>query len=185
MDAATGIRVAISVAALALIAARLIWPDLKIDAITTALAVIAIVPWLSSVIERAVFPGGWEVTFRKVQEQEDRLNAQGRIIAEQQKIINDLVIFSMAWYLFDLLKGIYYAQKTGAQYLFRKNDQFMNNLRYLRDNGYIGIEGIRTLQDGQNLAHLVRLTPIGSYYVELREKSEEEAQKSASEQKAT
>jgi hypothetical protein len=60
------LNVAISVCAIGIIIARLIWPNLKIDAITLGLIIVAILPWLSGLIESAKFPGGWEVKFRDI-----------------------------------------------------------------------------------------------------------------------
>jgi hypothetical protein len=181
MNQSTIIKIAISSIAAALIIAHIGWPDLKIDSITIGLVVVAVLPWLASVIERATFPGGWELVFREVkqtvEQQQEQLEDQARAIAEQQKIINDLVVFSMAWFLFGHLKSIYYAQKTGGEYIFHKNDDFVDDLLYLRDNGYIEIHGIRQLDHGVNLAEKVKLTPIGSYYVELREQRESEMKK--------
>lgn len=53
------IKVIISLIALALIATHVIWPQLTVDAITLGLLVVAILPWLSTLIECAKFPGGW------------------------------------------------------------------------------------------------------------------------------
>jgi hypothetical protein len=64
----TWLKLAITVSALACVAARIIWPDLKIDAITLGLLVVAVLPWLAALIESAKFPGGWEVKFRDVQQ---------------------------------------------------------------------------------------------------------------------
>ncbi len=46
---------------------RLVWPDLKLDTVTLGLIVIAIVPWLSFLLESAELPGGWKVRFRDVE----------------------------------------------------------------------------------------------------------------------
>lgn len=74
------VKVIISLIALALIAAHLIWPQLTVDAITLGLLVVAILPWLSTVIESAKFPGGWEVKFRDLQ-------AAGAKIAQEKTSI--------------------------------------------------------------------------------------------------
>ncbi|MCH8041839.1 MAG: hypothetical protein IH977_16075 [Nitrospinae bacterium] len=63
----TVIKLIISVGALGLILIRWIWPALQIDAITIGILVVAILPWLSSVIESAKFPGGWEIKFRDLE----------------------------------------------------------------------------------------------------------------------
>lgn len=60
------IKVAISIVALSLIISRLIWPEIKVDGITIGLAVVAIIPWLTSIVESMKFPGGWEIKLRDV-----------------------------------------------------------------------------------------------------------------------
>lgn len=63
----TTVKVVISFGAVALIAVRLAWPQLTIDVITLGLLLVAVLPWLSTIIESAKFPGGWEVKFRDLQ----------------------------------------------------------------------------------------------------------------------
>ena len=62
------LKAVITIVALGVIALRVYYPDLKIDAVTFGLMVVAILPWLSELIESAKFPGGWEVKFRDVKE---------------------------------------------------------------------------------------------------------------------
>lgn len=64
----TKLKVGITLVAAILMVVRLIWPNLKIDSITIGLFVVAILPWLASLIQSAKLPGGWEITFRDVQE---------------------------------------------------------------------------------------------------------------------
>lgn len=61
------LKFGITLAAAIFIGIRFIWPDLKIDSITIGLFVVAILPWLTFLIQSAKFPGGWEITFREVQ----------------------------------------------------------------------------------------------------------------------
>jgi hypothetical protein len=58
----------ISLAAVCVIVIRILFPDLKIDAITFGLIVVAVLPWLSELIDTAKFPGGWEVKFRDLRD---------------------------------------------------------------------------------------------------------------------
>jgi hypothetical protein len=62
------IKILVSLIATGFIVAHLAWPDLPIDAITYGLLGLAIVPWLSSLIESAKFPGGFEVKFRDLED---------------------------------------------------------------------------------------------------------------------
>ena len=60
------LKAVISLAAVVAIGLRILYPDIRIDSVTLGLMVIAVLPWLSELIESAKFPGGWEVKFRDV-----------------------------------------------------------------------------------------------------------------------
>lgn len=64
MNAPFWLRLAISLGSLALIGVHALYPDLTIDAVTLGLLVVCVLPWLSSLIESAEFPGGWKIKFR-------------------------------------------------------------------------------------------------------------------------
>ena len=84
-----GVKCAISGGAVGVIVARALWPNVvKIDAITFALLMVAILPWLSSVIKSIEFPGGIKLELRYLQEAAEKVitatplakpNARGRI----------------------------------------------------------------------------------------------------------
>lgn len=69
------LKISISVSAIILVLAHIIWPTLKIDLITIGLLVVAILPWLTSLIESAKFPGGWEVKFRDLSKAGEEITA--------------------------------------------------------------------------------------------------------------
>jgi len=52
-----------------------VFPDLKIDAITLGLLIVAVLPWLTSLIESAKFPGGWEIKFRDLKEAAEQVTS--------------------------------------------------------------------------------------------------------------
>ncbi|WP_086852331.1 hypothetical protein [Amycolatopsis kentuckyensis] len=64
---------AVTLVALLGAAAHLIWPGLKIDAITVLLLVVALVPWLGELLESIELPGGWKVKYRDLRERQDAL----------------------------------------------------------------------------------------------------------------
>jgi len=64
---ATNAKWIITLGALALLVARLVWPDVKVDAVAIGLFVVAALPWLASILESAKLPGGWEIKFRNLQ----------------------------------------------------------------------------------------------------------------------
>lgn len=61
------LKLSISFAALGLLVTHILRPELKVDAITLGLLVLAITPWLSRILQEVEFPGGWKVKFREVQ----------------------------------------------------------------------------------------------------------------------
>ncbi len=61
------LRTLITIFALGLILIHFIWPNIKIDSITLGLIVVALLPWLSTLVESLKLPGGWEITFREVE----------------------------------------------------------------------------------------------------------------------
>jgi hypothetical protein len=71
----TWIKIAVSITAVIAVVARLIWPNIKIDAVAFGLFVVAVLPWLSSILESAKFPGGWEVKFRDLQKAASQVTA--------------------------------------------------------------------------------------------------------------
>jgi hypothetical protein len=98
-----------------------------------------------------------------------RIASLEKRVESQQEIINQLVVFSMAFYLFEMLKDFSKCEKGDmTEYLFRKTPEFESNLRWLRDHGYIHMIKIRALRDRENIAKQVKLTPVGRYYVDLR-----------------
>lgn len=62
------VKAGITLVAAVLIVVRLIWPTMKIDEITIGLFVVALIPWLTSIVESLKMPGGWEIRLRDVKE---------------------------------------------------------------------------------------------------------------------
>lgn len=102
----------------------------------------------------------------KLQSQQFAIESQKQLLEKQQEIINKLVVYSMAFFHFERLKGLNDALSNGTEYIFHKGDS--KDLEYLRDNGYIEILGIMQLDEGQDISKIVKLTAIGKYYVQLR-----------------
>jgi hypothetical protein len=158
-------KLLVSVVALASLL-LVVFKGVEVQSGIVALVAIAILPWVAAVIETMELPGGGKVMFREVREtvkrQEEQLN-------EQQKIITQLVIYSMSGYIFELLARLYHGNRDGGEYLFRDDEAMKRDLRYLRDHGYLEHFYIGYLNDGENLIGKIRLTPVGNFLVELRE----------------
>ena len=165
----------IPVSAGVLLVLHLLRPEWKIDAVTLGLLVVALLPWLFSFVESLEFPGGWKVDFREL---ERRIEHQDQKIENQQELINELVIFTMAYHLFRHLRELYDRAQSGAEYLYRNNPDFKRDLIFLRDHGFIESAhpgqylDVESLRDGQNLIGHIKLTPVGNFYVQQRQMKE-------------
>ncbi len=143
----------------------------RLDSIALALVVLAVLPWLVPWIRanlRSV-----ELPGAKIEFLERRIESQEAQIGRQQDVINRLVLYSMSYYIFQHLSGLLRAQQQpNGEYLFRKNDAFERDLRFLRDHGYLALFNVGELTDGENLARRLELTPAGKLYVQLRQEYE-------------
>jgi hypothetical protein len=168
------VQIAWVAAAVTLIILRMFWSQLSIDSTTVGLLLVAGVPWLFSVLESAKLPGGIELKLRsmeeKVESQKEHVEQQDRELQRQQDIINQLVVYTMSDYIFWHLCQIFHKQHDGkGDYIFRKNQDFEHDLRFLMDNGYIKYVDVANMADGTDLVKVVELTPVGTFMVQQRE----------------
>ncbi len=162
MRSKTGLRLLISVGALALLGTQLVAPSLRLDAVALGLVVLAVLPWLSSIIESAKLPGGWEVKFREVEREQ----------AKQREDL-DLVLrfllenFVSAYELVHLEK-----LAGGTPFPFSRSDTFEAELRRLLALGLIRRKpgkGIRSLfQAADDVQNHLEITDRGREYLEHR-----------------
>ena len=75
------LQLGITVAALLIAVAHLLWPNLTIDEITLILFVIAIVPWLAPLFKSLEFPGGMKIEFQDLQRARIRADDAGLLAA--------------------------------------------------------------------------------------------------------
>jgi len=67
MKSSLPLKLLITLGAILAIILHALKPDLRIDGVTLGLLIVALLPWLSAIIESAEFPGGWKIKFRDVQ----------------------------------------------------------------------------------------------------------------------
>lgn len=139
----TRIKILISLCALGIIIARIILPNLKIDAITLGLLVVATLPWFADLLDSAELPGGWKFAFKDLKEQQE---LQGQQIQQLTFLINNFLSQNQL----DCLK----AMKEGREFLFDKRssvvEQAKDDIRRLFSAGLIARkpkQGFRTLFD--------------------------------------
>ena len=81
-----GLRITITIIALAGLGTRLIWPNLKVDAVTLGLLVVAVLPWMSALLESAKFPGGWEIKFRDLHQAGEKVVGTTKTLETKLKV---------------------------------------------------------------------------------------------------
>lgn len=82
MESLKTLRQVVSLGALLLALAHILWPSLAIDAVALALIVIAILPWLAPLVKSLEIPGGWKVEFQELQKAASRAESAGLLAAE-------------------------------------------------------------------------------------------------------
>ena len=90
------LRQVVSLGALLLALSHIIWPLLAIDAITLALIIIAILPWLAPLVKSLELPGGWKVEFQELQKVASRAETAGLLAAEASQKEVDFSFQSIA-----------------------------------------------------------------------------------------
>jgi hypothetical protein len=157
----------------ALIILHLRYPKLDIDTITLSLFVLLALPWsldwILPHLKSAKF-GELELQFTELR---TTVKHQHDEIQEQQKKINDMMMYSMSASIYKHLWEIHIGNKTSGKKIYYDNDAFRREMYFLRDNGYVRGKGDYLLDFNQNmnennLCDVVQLTPIGHFCVELR-----------------
>lgn len=72
-------KVIVTLIAIAGIILHAVFPDIKIDAISIVLFFLALLPWLSNLLEELELPGGWKVKFKKTEELARRAKDAGLV----------------------------------------------------------------------------------------------------------
>lgn len=81
-----GMAVAVTLAALVLIAIRLIWPKLSIDMITLVLLLAAALPWLGMFFSSVQLPGGWRVEYHHLARRVERTERDVANVAHSARV---------------------------------------------------------------------------------------------------
>jgi hypothetical protein len=136
-------------------------PGLTIDTIGLALLFLAILPWIIPYLQRSV---------KHVDILGNRIEFLETEVNKQQRVINDLVIFSISSSLVEILSHLYHKK----EYKYYANEGGQRNLRFLRNHGYVHYFRFDELQNEQDLVGTLRLTPAGELLVQERERREKQ-----------
>lgn len=162
-----GLKLLILGIALTLVVIHLLWPVLPIDLMTLGLLGVALLPWLSPLIESAEFPGGWKITLRELKDEQKR---QGQEIRMLQFLVDQFVTEDELAHLQKLDTGEPFPFQHGPATSF-----FEQELRRLRAFGLIAgkeNKGIRTLfHEGGDVKNHFYITTKGREYLHLREQA--------------
>jgi hypothetical protein len=158
--------------------------NIKIDGWAIVLLIMAAIPWSFPSVIRGLRELGnafndahitsLELGAVKIQMLEQKVSDQDEQINEQRRILDDLAVYSMAWYIYDKLQylslGVIDKYKFKySEYLYRNNEPFNHDLRYLRDHGYLDMFQFQDLKDGENLVGRIKVTNMGQRFVEIKE----------------
>lgn len=79
-DSLRGYKIGFTLVALAIFAARILFPKLNIDAVSLGLLVFAILPWLSPLIKSAEIPGVGKIEFRDVRAAAEKITSGKNVV---------------------------------------------------------------------------------------------------------
>ncbi len=82
----TWLRLGITVLALAGLVLHLFFPRVKLDTATLVLLGVALLPWLSSLVRSAKFPGGFEIEFQDLQAAAERVGVAGALAPRSEAL---------------------------------------------------------------------------------------------------
>jgi hypothetical protein len=110
----------------------------------------------------------------KIEQLERKVSEHAQQIDEQRRILDDLALYSMAFYIYDKLKYLYLGtleefRSQYGEYRYVRDEVFDHDLRYLRDHGYLELFQISELTSGEDLVGKLKVTEMGRRFVELKE----------------
>ena len=96
MKTAKRIQILITVGALVIAIIHIIWPNLKIDAITLTLIVVAVIPWLAPLFKSLELPGGLKFEFQELEKVGKEAKAAGLIDEKPKKDATEYAFIDFA-----------------------------------------------------------------------------------------
>ena len=156
------LRITITLGALVLLTIQVLWPQPRLDTTALGLLALAVIPWLSSLLESAKLPGGLELKFREVEREQKRQRAE-----------IDTLRFLIEGYVTDYELTHLRKLASGDSFPFERSDNFRKELERLIGMGLVGRReghGIRTLFDaGDDVQRHLAITERGRSYLRHRD----------------
>jgi hypothetical protein len=155
-----------SIGAVVLILIRRIQPSLlPADAVTLGLLVVAVLPWISSFIDIAEFPGGWKFQFRELEATQKR---QNREIESLKFLIKYFVTDRELEHLRKVASGV----SSSYDYDDYQRGIFATELRRLRSFDLIQMQPdayVADMPKKGDLRDYCKITERGEMYLKLRQ----------------
>lgn len=170
------LKLLIPLIALVFIVVRIIWPKLQIDAITIGLLAVAFLPWLSTLIESAKLPGGYEFTFRRIEAKQEQQQSE---VERLRFVVSHLLTKGELTILTILASSDPFVVGPQQQFL---NSPFQNELRHLQGLGFIEVAPDqhftwfqdRVIKEKVDVKAYFIITQVGKKYLELRDQADSE-----------
>jgi hypothetical protein len=163
------VKYAITIASLALVTIKMVVPEVKVDSVTVGLFIVALLPWVSVILESAELPGGWKLKFRELKKQQQE---QKHEIDSLKFLVGHFVTEEELKHLSKLSSDNPFPFVNGPETSF-----FTTELRRLRSLGLISghpNKGIRSLlKHGGDVKHHFYITDAGKQYLALRDIAED------------
>jgi hypothetical protein len=156
------IRLFFSLGALLLAAAHVRWPQI-FDQIALLLVLIALLPWIVPFIRE---------NFSRIEVFGAKIDFVEKQLSEARETIDRFIFLSMPRPIYDNLKRLADARLTRKSFgKFEATEGFKQQLRSLRDSGYIDTHGrlIGQLTSDQELSEFAEVTKLGLDFIKYRE----------------
>jgi hypothetical protein len=148
----------------------------KIDGYGIALLVLAAIPWSVETfgkIAEAVGEALGKANIRSLQIWGIKIEQIEKELDEQRRILDDLILYSMAFHIYDKLMYLHLGSMNPSgpfgEHNYVDDEPFIHDLRYLRDHGYLEHFQISELVPGQNLVGRLKVTEMGQRFVNLKQ----------------
>jgi hypothetical protein len=148
----------------------------KINGYGIALLAMAAIPWSLPALRTAAEAIGQALVAANIKSFQIagvRVEQIEKKLDEQRLMLDDLILYSMAFHIYDKLKflhlGVVHPDSMYREYKYVNDEPFNHDLRYLRDHGYLEHFQISELTVGQNLVGKLRVTEMGQRFVNLKE----------------
>lgn len=156
------VKLLFSIAAVILLVIRSsIHNFLPSEGVTIGLLIAVILPWISSFIDTAEFPGGWKFKFRELEAEQVR-----------QKAEIESLRFLISYFVTEFELAHLQKLESGQPFPYQKNESFITELRRLRALAMITNypnKGIRSMPQEGDLRDYFKITDRGNTYLQLRQ----------------